>query len=73
MEEFNFIVAGGSDEAEGSGGDVSLCLLRNVWTDSKPGKCCERANISEACPRMWTCVCKRFDVWVGRCLVNDDP
>ena len=57
MEEFNFTVAGGSDKAEGSSGDVSLYQLRNMWADGEPGECRERANISEAGPRMWACVC----------------
>ena len=73
MEEFNFIVAGGSDEAEESGGDVSLCELRDVWASGQPGECRERADISEASPRMWACVCQRLDVWVAGCLVDDDP
>ena len=73
MEEFNFTVAGGSDEAKESSGDVSLYQIRNMWADGEPGECRERANISEASPRMWACMCQRLDVWVARCLVDDDP
>ena len=73
MEEFNFTVAGGSDDAEKNGGNVSLYLHWNEWANGQPGECRERADISEASPRVWTCMCARLDIWVARCLVDDDP
>ena len=73
MEEFNFAVAGGSDEAKENSGDVFLHLLRNEWADGQPGECSKRADISEANPRVWACMCERLDVRVARCLVHDGP
>ena len=73
MEEFNFVIAGGSDEAKENGGDVPLRLLRNEWADGQPGECSKRADISEASPRVWTCMCEHLDVRIARCLVNNGP
>ena len=72
MEEFNFVIACGSDEAKENGGDVFLRLLRNEWADGQPGECGKRANISESSPRVWAGMCERLDVRVARCLVYDD-
>ena len=73
MEEFNFVIAGGSDEAKGNGGDVFLRLLRNEWADGQPGECSKRADISESNPRVWACMCERLNVRIARCLVYDGP
>ena len=73
MEEFNFVIAGGSDEAKENGGDVFLRLLRNEWADGQPGECGKRANISESNPRVWACMCERLNVRIARCLVYDGP
>ena len=73
MEEFNFTFASGCDDAEENRGDVSLHVLRNKWAYGQPGGCRKRADISEASPRMWACMCARLDIWVARCLVDDDP
>ena len=73
MEEFNFVIAGGSDEAKENGGDVFLRLLRNEWADGQPGECSKRANISEASPRVWASMCEHPDVRIARCLVDNGP
>ena len=73
MEEINFAVAGGSDEAEEDSGDVFLYLLRYEWADGQPGECSKRANISEASPRVWASMCERPDVRIARCLVDNGP
>ncbi len=73
MEEFNFVIAGGGDEAKENGGDVFLRLFRNEWADGQPGECSKRADISESNPRVWACMCERLNVRVARCLVYDGP